>query len=120
MILKNNLYRIKSVCKESKSFEIELLKDCFIYKAHFPEQPITPGVCIIQIAGELLEELTGYHARLSSISNAKFLAVIDPDKTPSVTYNFKKLEESETAIKVSITVTDKDVTFSKLSLVYNR
>ena len=50
MILKNSLYKIASSNAEEKSFNLELVPDCLIYRAHFPEQPITPGVCIIQIA----------------------------------------------------------------------
>lgn len=122
MILKDSLYKIKTLSSESKTFGIELLGDCFIYKAHFPGHPITPGVCIIQIAGELLEELIGFPVRLSSVSNAKFLAVINPEQTPRINYMFKKVVYSEPSqsIKVSITVVNDNITFTKLSLVYNK
>lgn len=121
MILKDNLYKLKSLSPEQKTAEIELLRDCFIYKAHFPELPVTPGVCIIQAAGELLEELIGKRVSLSSVVNAKFLAVINPDETRCVTYSFKKIEKSEenSTVKASITITNDNVTFAKLSLVYN-
>lgn len=121
MILKDNLYKLKSLPPGQKTAEIELLRDCLIYKAHFPELPVTPGVCIIQAAGELMEELTGKRVCLSSVNNAKFLAVINPDETRCVTYNFKKIEESDenNIVKASITVTNGNVTFAKLSLVYN-
>lgn len=121
MILKDNLYKLQSLSTEHKNAEIGLLRDCFIYKAHFPELPVTPGVCIIQTAGELLEELIGKKVSLSSIANAKFLAVINPDENSCVTYNFKKIEESEdnAIVKASITVTNNNITFAKLSLVYN-
>lgn len=122
MILKDSLYKIKTFSPESKTFEIELLGDCFIYKAHFPGHPITPGVCIIQIAGEFLEELTGFPVRLASVSNAKFLAVINPEQTSQISYVFKKVDNSESSqsIKISITVVNDNITFTKLSLVYNR
>ena len=28
----------------------------FIYKAHFPGNPVTPGVCLVQMAAEILGE----------------------------------------------------------------
>ena len=74
MILKNNLYKISASNIEEKSFNLELVPDCVIYQAHFPEQPITPGVCIIQIANELLNELLQSEYKLTTVSNAKFLA----------------------------------------------
>lgn len=119
MKLKNNLYTIKNI--DNKSFRIELLRDSVIYKAHFPEQPITPGVCIVQIATELISEIYAQKFELSRISNAKFLAVINPDKTKEVTYNLIKiaLNEGDKTAKVSIEVTDRETVLTKLSLVYN-
>lgn len=119
MKLKNELYLIKNM--DNNSARIELLRDSIIYKAHFPEQPITPGVCIIQIATELISEMQAQKIELSRISNAKFLVVINPENTKEVTYKIKKIslnKEDKTA-KVSIEVTDRESVFTKLSLVYN-
>ena len=59
MELKNNLYTI--VSKEGVglmvSYTIKLIPSCVIYQAHFPGEPITPGVCIVQMAKELIEKL---------------------------------------------------------------
>lgn len=119
MKLKNELYIIKNI--ENNSCRIELLRDSRIYKAHFPEQPITPGVCIIQIATELISEMYSHRFEISKISNAKFLAVINPDNTKEVTYTLKKItfNEEEKSAKVSIEVTNSETVFTKLSLVYN-
>lgn len=121
MILKNNLYKTLSFDSGDNSFSIELLPENLIYRAHFPEQPITPGVCIIQIASELLSELLSYDVELRSVTNAKFLAVITPENTRNVTYTFKKVvfEEDDT-IKVSVIVSDKDIVYTKLSLVHKK
>ncbi len=120
MILKNNLYRIKESNSEAKSFSLELRPNCTIYKAHFPEQPITPGVCIIQIASELLAHLFQFEVELLTVSNAKFLAVINPEETPEVRYTFNKVvfDESKSSIKVSVVVGNKETQFTKLSLTY--
>lgn len=122
MILKNSLYKITSSNLEVKSFNLELVPDCFIYRAHFPEQPITPGVCIVQIASELLNELLHSDFELITVSNAKFLAVINPLETTGVTYSFKKMvfDEKEKTLKVSVVVSNSDIIFTKLSLVYKK
>lgn len=120
MMLKNNLYRIAAENKDEKSYRLELIPDCMIYRAHFPEQPITPGVCIIQIASELLTDLYSLKFELSSVSNAKYLAVINPLDTPELTYTFKKIvfDDEKPSVKVSVIVSNNDIVFTKLSLVY--
>lgn len=120
MKLRNNLYKIVADDAEHQTYELELLPDSLIYKAHFPEQPITPGVCILQIATELLEYHISARVELSKVANAKFIAVINPLETLKITYNFKKLivDEESKSIKTSIIVNDKETIFAKLSLVY--
>ena len=56
MKLLNSLYSIvsESVTESGRDYNIVLDAEHFIYKAHFPGEPITPGVCIMQIAVELL------------------------------------------------------------------
>lgn len=120
MTLKNNLYRIAEENKNDKSYRLELIPDCMIYRAHFPEQPITPGVCIIQIASELLSQLYSLAFELSSVSNAKYLAVINPQDTHELSYTFKKVvfDDENTSVKVSVVVSNGETVFTKLSLVY--
>lgn len=119
MRLQNNLYKIES--KSSEGYRVSLIADSMIYRAHFPEKPITPGVCIIQIAGELLEQLTGRNLSLVEVVNAKFLAVINPLETPEVTYTFTKLVSDDAAhtLKVQVVVTSEATTCTKLSLQYS-
>ena len=59
MQLKNNLYKIirKEGVGPVVNYAIELIPSCVIYAAHFPGEPITPGVCIVQMGKELVEEL---------------------------------------------------------------
>lgn len=122
MNLKNNLYIIKSSDVEKRSFLIELLPNSIIYKAHFPGHPITPGVCIVQIATELLQEFMHKNLVLKTIANAKFLSIINPEEDKEVIFNIKKLtiDETEKKISVSIIVQDQsDKIYSKISLTYN-
>lgn len=122
MNLKNNLYIIKSSDIEKRSFLIELRPNSIIYKAHFPGHPITPGVCIVQIATELLQEFMHKNLVLKTIANAKFLSIINPEEEKEVIFNIKKLtiEETEKKISVSIIVQDQsDKIYSKISLTYN-
>lgn len=122
MLLKNSLYNIKSQDASNSVFTIELNPDCFIYKAHFPELPITPGVCIIQVAMELFSELCGAALYLESVANAKFLSVINPEITKNLTYSFNKITISDDSsrYRVSVVVADEDTIYTKLSLCFRK
>ena len=119
MKLLNSLYRIRS--KElSDSFvryDIQLDACHFIYQAHFPGDPITPGVCIVQIAEELLEDHIGRKLSIRKIKNVKFLNVISPLVTPCISYVFEKTQSSPTIIPVTAQVFSGETPLAKLSFI---
>jgi 3-hydroxyacyl-[acyl-carrier-protein] dehydratase len=59
---------------------ISINKEHTILKGHFPGQPVVPGVCMVQIAKELVEQVTQSDLRIIEGDNIKFLAVIDPNQ----------------------------------------
>ena len=127
MLLRNNLYTIsqKEINGLNGCFSIELNSSHFIYLAHFPEEPITPGVCIVQIGQELLELLLEesclkkYRLEIKKVKNVKFLSVISPKNNTTIVYTMKKVEMSEDAmeVKAQIDVSFKDEIKAKISLV---
>ena len=90
-----------------------------IYKAHFPGSPITPGVCVIQAAGELLEKQLGRKLYLQSIKNVKFLMVIIPEEGKMITYSFSNIVEDENGVKTQVVVRDDDTVYAKISLIFS-
>lgn len=124
MILKNSLYTIADKRMEGSGifYQILLDKNHFIYKAHFPNEPITPGVCIIQIAKELLEDYLHEEYEISYIKNIKFLSVLSPLSTSSVAYVFDKItvlpETNE--CKTQLQVQQDNVLFAKLSIIFKK
>lgn len=126
MLLKNNLYTIIRKADEgmSASYEVRLNPSCFIYQAHFPGEPITPGVCIVQIGKELLEDFLirnnfAESVEIIGVKNVKFLSVISPEETDVIAYQIKKIEMSEdkTGVKAQIVVTSEEEPKAKISLV---
>ena len=124
MILKNSLYTIADKRMEGSGifYQILLDKNHFIYKAHFPNEPITPGVCIIQIAKELLEDYLHEEYEISYVKNIKFLSVLSPLSTPTVAYVFDKVtflpETNE--CKTQVQVQQDNVLFAKLSIIFKK
>ena len=98
-------------------FDIRLNAGHYIYRAHFPGEPITPGVCILQIAKELLETALGCGLDLSCVRNIKFLRIIKPDETPSLTFVVNPSESDDGSVKAQVTAVHDGGTYAKLSLV---
>lgn len=124
MLLKNSLYAIEKSEKLTSSDEIvggifllRLNPDHVIYQAHFPGEPITPGVCIVQMGKELMEELLDKSLAVARVKNVKFLSVISPEDTTSITYTFRKVEWSADGkeVKAQIVVTSGDEAKAKIS-----
>lgn len=119
MILKNELYSIKrkEATDKGTSFDIKLNPSHFIYKAHFPGEPITPGVCIVQIAKELLEEVIGKPLQIVKVKNVKFLSVLTPEQSADVTYSIGKIVADEAcgSVKAQAVVASADEAKAKIS-----
>lgn len=117
----NNFYELKSYESESKVFraEITLNKDHEIFKGHFPGNPVTPGVCMMQIVKDLAEKFTGSKLFLKTASNVKFMAIINPFETPDLIMDLD-INETEEEIKVKNTTSFGETIALKLSVTYKK
>ena len=121
MTLRNNLYDIKDVQKtpDGVTYSIQLNRDCIIYQVHYPGMPITPGVCIIQIAEELLSEHLQKPLQLTSIRNAKFLSILQPtDHTVRVHLSAIKETEGKVSAK-AVMDNGEETIYAKISFTCN-
>ncbi|ASK30934.1 3-hydroxyacyl-ACP dehydratase [Chryseobacterium sp. T16E-39] len=117
-----DFYTLESYDKaENGSFvaNISLNKDHEIFKGHFPGNPVTPGVCMMQIVKELTEEFTGSKLFLQSASNVKFMAIINPFETPDLIVQLD-INETEDGIKVKNTTLFGETIALKMSVHYKR
>ncbi|WBV59028.1 3-hydroxyacyl-ACP dehydratase [Chryseobacterium camelliae] len=96
---------------------IHLNKDHDIFKGHFPGNPVTPGVCMMQIIKELTEEFTGKKLFLKSASNVKFMAIINPFETPELTLQMD-ISENDEEVKVKNTTSFGETIALKMSVNY--
>lgn len=121
MILRNNLYRITKAedTTGGRLYTLELLPDCPIYTAHFPGMPVTPGVCLLLLGKELLEDTLGKSLRLSEVKNAKFLSVVSPihDKQIECLIGKTALAEDGKSAEAQVTLRTPQETKAKMSFV---
>lgn len=119
MKLQNSMYRIVNSSEETDmiDYQIELNPEHYIYKAHFPGNPITPGVCIIKMITEVLEQRLDRQLTLLRISNLKFISTISPldNKLMDIQLTMNQTDESYHAKGI---VRSEETVFTKFSLVY--
>ena len=122
MNLKDDFYQIKEIqhTDSSVNFTVHFNANHLIYAAHFPENPITPGVCITQIVKELTEELLQTPLFLKIVKNIKFLQVIHPLQHPEVSFILSIPKEDETGYRVTASVESHGEVFAKMILQFIR
>lgn len=122
MKLKNSLFKIEAeeiLEPYEARVDFVLLPDCPVYKAHFPGQPITPGVCIIQMIKEMAESIKGINLNVTAVKNAKFLQPLEPNGLMfSAFMKLDRIDREMDPIKYQIKaeIKNPEVTYAKLSL----
>ncbi len=88
-----------------------------IFEGHFPNQPVVPGVCTLQIIKEQLSQQLQQPVVLREAAQVKYLNMITPAQAPIV--NFTILYQvHEANVSVTATITDGTVTYCKARLVF--
>ena len=122
MIFKDKLYKILKKREEQDSiiYNIRILKNHPIFEGHFPKNPVTPGVVQMEIIKELVKECSKENIELISVSNCKFLAILNPEKNEliNVILKINTLEKNE--IKVTSLIKNDDNIFLKMSSIYSK
>lgn len=122
MRLANDFYRIETYeeCKSGAVVRLKLNSEHVIYRAHFPNQPVTPGVCMIEMLTELMEKRIGKPLFLCKVRNIKFLNKLSPAAVPVISISFSyQVETGETAkYAVKGEIFGDEQIFAKLSVTY--
>jgi 3-hydroxyacyl-[acyl-carrier-protein] dehydratase len=99
--------------KENIKVSIELNKDHEIYKGHFPDNPVVPGVCLTQLIKELVENIEAREVKLVYADNIKFMAVVNPEINNILQIDLKIKHDEQNIIKVNSVTYSKDKVFYK-------
>lgn len=90
-----------------------------IFEGHFPEQPVVPGVCMLQLFKELLETTIDQKTQLNKADHLKFLAVINPLENKTVQAEFSYEKKSDDGITVTGRLFNDAVTFLKFRGIFS-
>ena len=122
MVLQD-FYKILSEEKTSDSkytFTILVNEKHDVFKGHFPGNPIMPGVCMIQIIKELSESITKTALFMQTLTNVKFMALINPEITPKLRLELDITTTEDDLVKVKNTTYFNDTVALKLSNSYKK
>lgn len=121
MLLKSNFYSFSVIeQKEAGSYLLRLHFNKLhpIFNGHFPNNPVVPGVTIVQILKEVIESLIEKNIRLEKLSLIKFLKVIDPTNQSDFSLQVV-LQIEDMHIKCEAQISDDTATYFKMKSAYN-
>ena len=92
----------------------------FVYRAHFPGCPITPGVFLVQVVVELAAVAWHRSLMIKTVKNVKYLSQLDPNLFPVVEVAVSRMEcnrETLGETKLTAHISKGDSVFAKIELM---
>lgn len=117
----DHLFTIQTITETETGFEAVLCchPEHPVYKAHFPGNPITPGACLLQTAGEVMQQKMKRPLFLKVSKNIKYLSILVPAEGKEVKFCYSRIEEGETECKTQVVIADENTVYTKLSLTFS-
>ena len=109
-MLRGILYQ--TIRADADGATVLLLPESPVYQGHFPGYAITPGVCLVQMALELIGEKAGRKVRLVAAKNIKFVAPVFPAEGTELRFNL-----SGEGSNWSVEIFNGEILSAKMSLV---
>lgn len=121
MSLLHDFYSVDAFASEgSKVSALVTLNSAHaVFQGHFPGNPVTPGVCMMQIIKELTERWAASPLMLQKARNVKFMAIINPFQHPNIRVDLD-VEEEDGKLSVKSTTSFEETTALKFSGVFQK
>ncbi len=102
MMLLNDFFTINETVNSQTEIWAELRINARhkIFEGHFPNQPVVPGVCMMQMIKEILEQVIGKKTNLVQAADMKFLAVINPIENNLIHASIKYARDETAVVNV--------------------
>lgn len=115
----NDLIRLSCLSKdEEKSiWSFSINKDHKTFEGHFPDQPVLPGVALLESIKVAMENITDQELILSTSRSIKFLNMISPELS-GLELSLTHLSNNDLPFKVKALLADNDKTYFKADLQY--
>jgi 3-hydroxyacyl-[acyl-carrier-protein] dehydratase len=119
-MLLDSLFIVKKYAAEGSEIKatLELDENHAVFKGHFPDQPVVPGVCMMQSVKELVERYVKQKLTVIEADNMKFLSVLDP-RVNKVIQATVSIVNKESSFSINASLFADNVTFFKLKATLN-
>jgi 3-hydroxyacyl-[acyl-carrier-protein] dehydratase len=117
----NTLYAIERAASDGELLRAQILINPAheLFGGHFPDMPVLPGVCQIQILSEVIAYATGYRLALTKVSSAKFLSPVLPDQNTEITMEVTMNLQPDKLLSVTAVYTTADIVCMKFKGDYS-
>ncbi len=99
-------------------YQISIDENHPIYQGHFPEQPVTPGVILLEILRSLISQQTNCSLMMKQAKEIKFLAPVLPAETTTFQLKIDYTVQDKEYIVTSQFKNDKKV-FTKIKAIFS-
>ena len=112
-----NFYSVieKNIGNTSATFGVRFNAQHPIFRGHFPQQPVVPGACLLQMTGDLVSSVLQKNLRVMGAKNIKFLQVILPERADVMTFDLA-WNESNGGYEVKCSVVDAETRYAVMQL----
>lgn len=119
-MLQNDFYHIskQQIDENSINATLQINAAHHIFAGHFPDHPVVPGVCMMQMVKEILETLVGKNCRLIKAHEMKFLSLIDPMVNNTIHLDLKNAIGEDDQYIVSAVINFAETTFFKFKGIF--
>ncbi len=107
-MLKDDFYTIINKEEGDREFiyKVKLNSKHSIYNGHFPEIPVTPGVCQVAIVKECLEDGLNKKLFLTNAKDIKFAGLNNPKESDELRIKISYTLMDDGSYKVGATIVD--------------
>ena len=74
-------------------FDVRLNPECEVYEGHFPGEPVSPGVCNIEMLLECAQRVAGFPLRARKINRCRLTTLITPISHPELELHINLTEK---------------------------
>ncbi|MFT5920007.1 MAG: 3-hydroxyacyl-[acyl-carrier-protein] dehydratase [Granulosicoccus sp.] len=108
-------YELRLLTETDEGFQadVSLNPDHPVYQGHFPNQPVAPGVLLMDMCRTVAETALSREVRIGSARSIKFVKVVDPTKLQELTLTMKFVE-SEDSVRFQCVATSGEDTYFKI------
>lgn len=106
----------KSIDGEEWTVNVKLNASHPVYAGHFPENPVAPGVMLVNMIKDVVEKEKNKTLVLNNARNIKFLNMVTPEGSPELSLHFNISGEEEINCKVDAKY--KEDSYFKISATF--